>query len=175
MGRFGGLRTARRRASPRLNPSTQAPTAAAQAPISAAQAPTSAAHTPTSAAHTPTAAAQAPISAVRAPTSAARTPISAAPVPTWAARTAISAAPGPTWAAQAPRFGGKGAAAGYARLSSAEMASAAARRRGTARSPKASSTRLTGPETEIAVGVGALGTAIEKQRTPISCSCSSIA
>ena len=41
---------------------------------------------------------------------------------------------------------------------------------GTARSPKDWSTRDTGPETEMAAGVGALGTAMAKQRTPISCS-----
>lgn len=76
-----------------------------------------------------------------------------------------------------PRLGGQGRHFGgrQARLSSAEMLAAASRRSGTARSPNASSTRDTGPETEIAVGVGAPGTAMEKQRTPISCSCSSIA
>lgn len=59
---------------------------------------------------------------------------------------------------------------GRQEASSALIASAAVRSRGTARSPKASSTRETGPDTDTAVGVGASGTAIEKQRTPISCS-----
>lgn len=55
--------------------------------------------------------------------------------------------------AQARRVPGGG-------ISSAAIASAARRSAGTARRPKSSSTRETGPETEIAVGVGAPGTAM---------------
>jgi hypothetical protein len=48
-------------------------------------------------------------------------------------------------------------------------------RSGTMWSADSRVTRAAGPDMEMAVGVGALGTGTEKQRTPISCSPSSIA
>ena len=59
--------------------------------------------------------------------------------------------------------------------SSFAMASTASRSTGTARRANSSSTRETGPETDMAAGVGASGTGMAKHLTPSSCSCSSMA
>src|SRR5699024_4504848 len=67
-------------------------------------------------------------------------------------------------------------AASYStRFNSALICCAAPCSRGIARFANSSSSRLFGPDTETAVGVGAPGTLTAKQRTPNSCSSSSMA
>lgn len=92
--------------------------------------------------------------------------------------------PGPAGSGEARGEAGRGvatagsrtAATGQALPVRAEEIVAAARcSDGTARSAKSWPTRETGPEMEIAIGVGAPGMAMAKQRTPISCSSSSTA
>src|SRR5699024_7331229 len=70
---------------------------------------------------------------------------------------------------------GAGGVRYWVRFRSVLICCAAPCSRGMARLANSSSRRLFGPDTETAIGVGAHGTLTAKQRTPSSCSSSSMA